>query len=67
MGDFETPSDDMKDGITTPVDSEKDLQSSEPSVDLQEDAHIQLSKARFILVLVGLVLAIFLVSYISAF
>ncbi|KNG52495.1 major facilitator superfamily transporter [Stemphylium lycopersici] len=50
----------MKDGTSTPVDSEKDLQSSEPSVDLQEDAHIQLSKARFILVLVGLVLAIFL-------
>jgi hypothetical protein len=44
------------------VDSEKDLNPSEHQLDVQEhDAQIKLTKTRFVLVLVGLVLAIFLV------
>ena len=44
------------------VDSEKDLNPSEQQLDVQEhDAQIKLTKSRFVLVLVGLVLAIFLV------
>ncbi|CAN9316387.1 unnamed protein product [Alternaria alternata] len=56
----------MKEGVVTPPDSEKDLQNVEGSLNTEEEkaeeAHIQLSKGRFILVLVGLVLAIFLAS-----
>lgn len=52
----------MKEKTLATPDSEKDPQSSNESLDLQEDAHIQLSKGRFLLVLTGLVLAIFLVS-----
>jgi hypothetical protein len=56
----------MKEGVVTPPDSEKDLQNVEGSLNTEdekvEEAHIQLSKGRFVLVLVGLVLAIFLVS-----
>ena len=44
------------------VDSEKDLNPSDQQLDVQEHgAQIQLTKTRFVLVLVGLVLAIFLV------
>jgi hypothetical protein len=55
----------MNEGVVTPSDSEKDLHPVEGSLDTKEDveeAHIQLSSGRFVLVLVGLVLAIFLVS-----
>jgi hypothetical protein len=55
----------MKEGVVTPPDSEKDLHPTEGSLDTKEDveeAHIQLSKSKFLLVLIGLVLAIFLVS-----
>jgi hypothetical protein len=47
-------------------DEEKDLHSTQGSVSTKEEedelAHIQLTKGRFLLVLTGLVLAIFLVS-----
>jgi hypothetical protein len=47
---------------TKTVDSEKDLNPSEQQLDVQEQgAQIKLTKTRFVLVLVGLVLAIFLV------
>ncbi|XP_014553133.1 hypothetical protein COCVIDRAFT_108412 [Bipolaris victoriae FI3] len=52
----------MKEKTLATPDSEKDPQSSNESLDLQEDAYIQLSKGRFLLVLTGLVLAIFLAS-----
>lgn len=57
----------MKENTLATPDSEKELESSKESLDLHEDAHIQLSKGRFLLVLIGLVLAIFLVSFNSPF
>jgi hypothetical protein len=56
----------MKEGVITPPDAENDLNHTEGSLDTEEEkeelAHIQLPRGRFILVLVGLVLAIFLVN-----
>jgi len=49
-------------GEDNTVDSEKDLNPKEQDTEVQEpDAQIKLTKTRFVLVLVGLVLAIFLV------
>jgi hypothetical protein len=59
----------MKEGVFTRPDEEKDLHSTQGSVDTKEEedelAHIQLTKGRFLLVLTGMVLAIFLVSKMS--
>ena len=64
----------MKEDVLRRPDEEKDLHSTEGSLNTgslntgeekEELAHIQLTKGRFVLVLVGLVLAIFLVSNIS--
>jgi hypothetical protein len=55
----------MKEDVFTRPDEEKDLLSTQGSVGTKEGdelAHIQLTKGRFLLVLTGLVLAIFLVS-----
>jgi MFS transporter, DHA2 family, glioxin efflux transporter len=54
-----------EDGINTP-DSESALNATHQQVDMHDQgAQIQLPKSRFILVLVGLVLAIFLVRMIT--
>lgn len=64
----------MKEDFLRRPDEAKDLHSTEGSLNTgslntgeekEELAHIQLTKGRFVLVLVGLVLAIFLVSNIS--
>jgi hypothetical protein len=48
------------------MDSEKDLKSLEQPLDAEDEKPlVQLSKPRFVLVLVGLVLAIFLVCSIT--
>jgi hypothetical protein len=56
----------MKEDVFTRPDEEKDLHSTQGSVGTKEEgdesAHIQLTKGRFLLVLIGLILAIFLVS-----
>ena len=61
----------MKEDVLRHPDEEKDLHSTEGSLNTgslntgeekEELAHIQLTRGRFILVLVGLVLAIFLVG-----
>ncbi|CAA9959571.1 hypothetical protein PTMSG1_02988 [Pyrenophora teres f. maculata] len=55
-----TTSDSVKESIVTVVDSERDLRPTADVFEIQEEtAIIQLTKARFLIVLVGLVMAIF--------
>ncbi|EFQ87603.1 hypothetical protein PTT_16834 [Pyrenophora teres f. teres 0-1] len=55
-------SDSVKESIATVVDSERDLRPTADVFEIQEEsAAIQLTKARFLIVLVGLVMAIFFV------
>ncbi|KAE8853187.1 hypothetical protein PTNB73_02494 [Pyrenophora teres f. teres] len=57
-----TMSDSVKESIATVVDSERDLRPTADVFEIQEEsAAIQLTKARFLIVLVGLVMAIFFV------